>query len=283
MFFIKIKELTFDEIELFGVKKKVSKKKDNPNEGISVYDNVTDLTSTMNKRDDNNSFYEKFINNKNTINFQGLKFIKQTLDNLWDNENSFFVKFLKSEGKLEFKRENSIFPELFDLLEKEDLNELNETFLNEKVIELPSKTKISRREMFLLRETISKKFKNTTDVNCKFLDDLFSYLFGDYYDNKYVKSNLDLKKNKIYYCPCKGVFLNKEKKLFTPQIDNCPSCNKKILGENRIDCLNIKQQLSNLLNRDELRNKVITKQRNSKNIPEFDGYFLYKFIAIGYF
>lgn len=199
------------------------------------------------------NFYNNIIINGNTK-FEGVETIKAFFEKSFARNNT-FNNFLKNNGNMDFNKENSCFPQLFDLLLKEKRRvQINENDLDEKVIQLPSGTIISKREMFLLKEAISKKFKLLTDVNCTFLDDVFIYLFGNYFDTDNRKK-LKLNKRKIYYCPCSGEFLNTNDELLKIG-DKCKNCKKSVKGENRIENLSIINQFENLFNREDIKNSI---------------------------
>lgn len=216
-------------------------------EELDKVNDETDFTTLL--KDLNENFFDKFIKNGNTI-FEG----KEQINNFFEEafaEDNVFNNFLKSKGQNTFNVGDSCFPELYELLLNEKKREdIDKNYLDDKVIQLPSKVMISRREMFLLKESIAEKFKLLTDVNCSFLDAVFEYLFGDYYDKK-TRELVNFRKRKIYYCPCSGEFLSTENKLLDIG-GTCKKCKEKIKGENRIENISMLNQIENLFNRDDI-------------------------------
>lgn len=198
------------------------------------------------------------------------------LQKLWSYENS-FIKFVNSKGSNNFDSKDSVFPLFYEELKKVNLDK--DTFKNLNDIELPSGNNISEREMYLVRELISKKLKNTTDTNENFLDDIFSYFFGENFSAKKRKDNgpqtMDL-----YYCFCsdREYYFDYDtlngKTFFKPG-DVCPKCKFVIQKEDRIEIFFLIEQILKILSREDIKNifldnykKIFEKLKNDNKFTQ---------------
>jgi hypothetical protein len=202
-------------------------------------------------------FYQKFMK-KNHFPYKHWKEIYLHLENLWQNGND-FVKFVENKGRNCYFADNSSIPLFYKLLEKYEMKQFS--FEDDISTKLPSGINISKREIYLLRELISKKFKSTTDTNEEFLDDIFEYIFGDIYSNK-ERKKYETTKFILYYCFCnnneynfENIDENKNKSLFEVG-DVCFQCKNIIKREDRVEISHLLEKIFSLLKNNKLKSGV---------------------------